>query len=519
MRKTPSGIVPIIQIDRRAREPLHKQIYSAYRNAIVAHSLRPKERVPSSRTLALELGISRIPVLNAYAQLLAEGYFETRVGAGTVVSSMLPDQVTPAQRTVVAVGSRNGNRPISGDCEALPSVERVLPWLGGRWGAFSAGQPALDQFPFKIWSRLSVRHCRNLRVPSMHYGNPMGVRDLREAIATYLRTARGVRCEAEQIMIVSGSQQGLEITTRVLLDRGSRVWMEEPGYRFARNVFNMNACRVVPVPVDSEGLNVSAGVKRCRKARAALVTPSHQYPLGMTMSASRRLQLLEWAHNSGSWIIEDDYDSEYRYDSMPIASLQGLDRGSQVVYLGTFSKVLFPSFRLGYVIIPSDLIERFLAVRIAMDIGPPVSLQLVLAEFIKEGHFSRHIRRMRSLYRERRNALLESIRNELDIAVNVTGEQTGLHLSVTLPRGFCDHEISERAARDRLWLAPLSASYAEQLCPQGFILGFSHIAPEQMSSAIRKLRQVVHSTESPKRSDRQYNKVAIANYHEAAIAP
>ena len=295
------------------------------------------------------------------------------------------------------------------------------------------------------------------------------------------------------MMIVTGSQQGLEITTRVLLDRGSRVWMEEPGYRFARNVFTMNDCRVIPVPVDSEGIDVAAGVKRCRKARAALVTPSHQYPLGVTMSASRRLQLLEWAHNSGSWIIEDDYDSEYRYDSMPIASLQGLDRCSRVVYLGTFSKVLFPSLRLGYIIIPSDLIERFLAARIAMDIGPPIFLQMVLADFIKEGHFSRHIRRMRSLYRERRNALLESIRNELDIAVNVTGEQTGLHLSMTLPRGFRDHEIGERAARHRLWLAPLSASYAEHPSPQGFILGFSNIAAEQMPSAVRKLRGILHS--------------------------
>jgi len=327
----------------------------------------------------------------------------------------------------------------------------------------------------------------------MHYGDPMGIRDLREAIATYLRTARGVRCEAEQVMIVTGSQQGLEITTRVLLDRGSRVWMEEPGYRFARNVFNMNGCRVIAVPVDSEGINVAAGLERCRKARAALVTPSHQYPLGVTMSASRRLQLLEWAHNSGSWIIEDDYDSEYRYDSMPIASLQGLDRYSRVVYMGTFSKVLFPSLRLGYVIIPSDLIERFLAVRLAMDMGPPIFLQLVLADFITEGHFSRHIRRMRSLYRERRNALLQNIRNELDIAVNVTGEQTGLHLSMTLPRGLRDHEISERAAQHRLWLAPLSASYAERPSPQGFILGFSNTAAEQMSRAVRKLRDILHS--------------------------
>ena len=493
MRKTPSGIVPIIQIDRRAREPLHRQIYNAYRTAVVSHSLRPKERVPSTRTLASELGISRIPVLNAYAQLLAEGYFETHVGAGTAVSSMLPDQITPPQRPVVSPGLRSGDRPISHDCATLPPIQRILPWLGGRRGAFSVGQPALDQFPFKIWSRLSVRQCRNLHVASMHYGDPMGIRDLREAIATYLRTARGVRCEAEQVMIVTGSQQGLEITTRVLLDRGSRVWMEEPGYRFARNVFNMNGCRVIAVPVDSEGINVAAGVERCRKARAALVTPSHQYPLGVTMSASRRLQLLEWAHNSGSWIIEDDYDSEYRYDSMPIASLQGLDRYSRVVYMGTFSKVLFPSLRLGYVIIPSDLIERFLAVRLAMDMGPPIFLQLVLADFITEGHFSRHIRRMRSLYRERRNALLENIRNELDIAVNVTGEQTGLHLSMTLPRGLRDHEIAERAAQHRLWLAPLSASYAERPSPQGFILGFSNTAAEQMSRAVRKLRDILHS--------------------------
>src|SRR5882724_595462 len=412
MRKTPSGIVPIIQIDRRAREPLHRQIYNAYRTAIVAHSLRPKERVPSTRTLASELGISRIPVLNAYAQLLAEGYFDSHVGAGTVVSSMLPDQITPLQRPVVSPGPRSGDRPISRDCATLPPIQRILPWLGGRLGAFSVGQPALDQFPFKIWSRLSVRQYRNLHIASMHYGDPMGVRDLREAIATYLRTARGVRCEAEQIMIVAGSQQGLEITARVLLERGSRVWMEEPGYRFARNVFNMNDCRVIPVPVDSEGINVAAGVERCRKARAVLVTPSHQYPLGVTMSASRRLQLLEWSHSAGSWIIEDDYDSEYRYESLPIASLQGLDRGSRVIYIGTFSKVLFPSLRLGYIVIPPDLVERFLVVRLTTDISPPTFLQTVLADFIREGHFSRHIRRMRLLYRDRRSALLDSLKND-----------------------------------------------------------------------------------------------------------
>jgi GntR family transcriptional regulator / MocR family aminotransferase len=504
MKKTPSGIVPIIRVDRRAREPLHRQIYNSYRTAIVDRALRPKEQVPSTRTLASELGVSRIPVLNAYAQLLAEGYFETHAGAGTVVSSMLPDQVTAPQRSADSPGLPPGPRPISRACSPLPPVQNVLPWLGGRWGAFSLGQPALDQFPVKIWSRLVAHQCRNLRLASMHYSSPMGLRDLREAIATYVRTARGVRCEAEQIMIVSGSQQALEISTRVLLDRGNRVWMEEPGYRFARYVFNLNGCHVVPVPVDSEGLNVAAGISRCRKARAVLITPSHQYPLGVTMSASRRLQLLEWSHRTGSWIIEDDYDSEYRYENMPIASLQGLDRGARVVYIGTFSKVLFPSLRLGYIVIPPDLIERFLTVRLTIDICPPTFFQAVLADFIREGHFSRHIRRMRLLYRDRRGALLESLKKDLGVAVDVTGEQAGLHLSVTLPRGFVDHEIAERASHQKLWLAPLSASYEERPSPQGLILGFSNTPSEEIPRAVRKLRDILHSCKLPNGAHRTH---------------
>lgn len=491
MRKTPTGTLPIIRVDRRARDPLHKQIYSAYRTAIVEHALRPKERVPSTRTLASELGISRIPVLNAYAQLLAEGYFESRVGSGTVISSTLPDQIP--HRPSLVRDHFAGERPISQIDAPIHSVHRVLPWLGERSGAFTLGCPALDQFPVKVWSRLLLRHSRNMQVSSMQYGNPLGAASLRESIASYLRTARGVRCETEQIMIVSGSQQGLEITTRVLLDRGSRVWMEEPGYRFARNVFEMHKCKIIPVPVDEEGLDVAAGVWRCRKARAALVTPSHQYPLGVTMSASRRLQLLEWAQNTGSWIIEDDYDSEYRYDSMPISSLQGLDRQSRVVYIGTFSKVLFPSLRLGYVVIPPDLLERFLAIRLTMDIGPPTFPQLVLADFIREGHFSRHIRRMRTLYRQRRSTLLACLREELGDDIGVKGEQAGLHLSLILPHRSRDYDISERAALRKLWLVPLSRSYLQHPAQNGFILGFSGTRVEDMPRAVRTLRDVLRA--------------------------
>ncbi len=282
MKKTPSGISPIIVVDRKAPTPLHRQVYEAYRLAIVDRSLRGGQRVPSTRVLAAELGISRIPVLNAYAQLSAEGYFESHIGAGTVVSRSLPDQValaesTGGQRTGIGAGSRRVSKRSS---SLLPVTNG--PWRRG-WGAFGVSQVDFGQFPFQIWNRLVTRHCRNTYAKSLDYGNPMGLEALREAIAIYLRTARGVRCETEQIMIVSGSQQALEISTRVLLDPGSRVWMEEPGYRLARNVFAFNGCRVIPVPVDYKGMNVAAGIKRCRTARAALVSPSHQYPLGVTL--------------------------------------------------------------------------------------------------------------------------------------------------------------------------------------------------------------------------------------------
>jgi GntR family transcriptional regulator/MocR family aminotransferase len=257
-------------------------------------------------------------------------------------------------------------------------------------------------------------------------------------------------------------------------------------------VFALNGCRIVPVPVDYSGLNVEEGIKRCRTARAALVTPSHQYPLGVTMSASRRMQLLDWAQNSQSWIIEDDYDSEYRYESRPIASLQGLDTNSRVVYIGTFSKVLFPSLRLGYLVIPPDLIERFLAFRLAMDIGPPHFFQAVLADFIREGHFSRHIRRMRLLYSERRRVLIDCIREELGFGADVTGGEAGMHLSVTL-KGIRDWEVAERASRQNLWVVPLSSSYIGKPSRHGFILGFGSTDVEDIPNAVHKLRTIITS--------------------------
>ncbi|HKW35251.1 MAG TPA: PLP-dependent aminotransferase family protein [Candidatus Acidoferrum sp.] len=336
-----------------------------------------------------------------------------------------------------------------------------------------------------------MHRSRNMEPKSFHYGDRMGSKALRETIASYLRAARSLYCEADQVMIVNGSQQALEISARVLLDYGNSVWIEEPGYRLASDVFAHAGCQLVPVPVDQEGMDVAAGIKRCRKARAAFVTPSHQFPLGATMSASRRFQLLDWAQSTGSWIIEDDYDSEYRYESSPIACLQGLDPNSRVIYIGTFSKVLFPSLRLGYVVMPSDLVERFLTIRRAMDLGPPTFFQDVLADFIDEGHFGRHIRRMRVLYRERRTALVDSISEELGSMVEVLGGEAGMHVAVTLPEGTRDVEIAERASTQGLWIWPLSSSYLSDASRPGFILGFGSTAIEEIAHATHKLRSLL----------------------------
>jgi len=490
MKKTLAGISPLIAVDRKAGSPLHQQIYEGYRARILEGDLRAGQVVPSTREFATELRVSRIPVLNAYAQLLAEGYFESRVGAGTFVSSSLPDRLIACEGGgAPRAATRSGPRPIAARASALPRYERPA-WVSGR-GAFNVSQPALDAFPFRVWSNLVARYARSLQVSALQYGSPMGLQELREAIAGYLRTARGVRCDAKQVMIVSGSQQALDLSARVLLDPGASVWVEEPGYWVTKDVLTAAGCRVVPVPVDDEGLDVAAGIQRCAKARAAYVAPSHQYPLGVTMSASRRLQLLDWAQRSGAWIVEDDYDSEYRYESMPIASLQGLDHHSRVIYMGTFSKVLFPSLRLGYLVIPADLVERFAAVRHAMDLCPSHVNQAVLAEFIREGHFSRHIRRMRQLYSERRKLLIEAIRDDCGSLLEVHGDKAGMHLLVTLPSGFSDCEISARAAGKNLWLWPLSPLYAGKARHQGFILGFGNVTTGEIPEAVRRMKKAV----------------------------
>lgn len=495
------GISPIIAVDRKAPVPLYAQIYSAYRARILAGELRAGQQIPSTRELAAELGISRIPVLDAYGQLLAEGYFESRVGSGTFVSSSLPDRLDTRDNDkrkgdAAPPLAQSGPRKVAARARAIPRYERP-PWIVHR-SAFNLSQPALDAFPFRVWSNLVARYARALQVGGLYYGHPMGLDELREAIAGYLRTARGVHCDAEQIMIVSGSQQAIDLSARVLLDPGDAVWLEEPGYWLIHNTLKAAQCRLVPVPVDDEGLDVAAGIRLCRKARAVYVAPSHEYPLGVTMSASRRLQLLAWAQSRGAWIIEDDYDSEYRYESMPVSSLQGLDRASRVIYIGTFSKVLFPSLRLGYIVIPPDLVNRFTTVRNATDICPSHLHQAVLADFIQEGHFARHLRRMRRLYGERRRALVQSIRAEIGDALEIVGAEAGMHLCAIMRKdrnrsGWRDVGLAVKAAREKLSLWPLSPCYLGRRKRQGFILGFGNTPAKEIPAAVRRLAALLRA--------------------------
>jgi GntR family transcriptional regulator / MocR family aminotransferase len=469
----------LISVDRRSRTPVYRQVYDTFRRRILRGELRPGERVPSSRDLARTIGVSRLPVLNAYAQLLAEGYFETRRGDGTYVAASLsrPALVRP-----------RGERRIAAHAAALPPYQR--PVWAETLGPFQIGQPDVHSFPIAIWSRLAARDGRRTRAKALQYGDPQGFAPLRELIAQYVRSSRGVRCEPSQVLVTSGSQQGLDLAARVLLDAGAQAWVEDPGYWLVRHALQAHGSAAVPVAVDREGLDVTEGVRLARKARAAFVAPSHQYPLGVTMSVARRLQLLAWAQREGAWIVEDDYDSEYRYDSRPIAALQGLDDHGRVVYVGTFSKVMFPSLRLGYLIVPPDLVERFLAVRQAMDLCPSHAVQSTMTEFMREGHFARHVRRMRVLYASRRAALVACVARVLCGRVTVMGDPAGMHIALLAPD--CDDgAIAAQALREGLLVSPLSASCSVPSPLRGFVLGFGNTPEARMQAAVEHLGKLV----------------------------
>ncbi|HEU5040350.1 MAG TPA: PLP-dependent aminotransferase family protein, partial [Gemmatimonadales bacterium] len=437
----------LLSIERGTGRPIHRQVYDGLRQAVLDGRLRPGQRVPSTRALAVELAVSRLPVLAAYDQLLHEGYLTGRVGSGTFVSDALPDDLlAPRPAGTAAVPRRvPGNAdPDAGE---------------GGLGPFRLSLPALDRFPHRRWSRLVARHARGLTPAHMGYGDPAGLPSLRAAIADHLRAARAVRCEAAQVLVVPGSQAALRVATAALLAPGDRVAVEEPGYPDARAALGSGGAELVSVPVDEEGMSVAALERLRGRVRAVHVTPSHQYPLGVSMSASRRLALLEWANRRGAWVLEDDYDSEYRYVSRPLGALQGMDSHQRVIYVGTFSKVLFPALRIGYLVVPRALRQRFVEAREAFDLFSPTLYQLALVDFLREGHFARHLRRMRPIYLRRRAALIDGVKRHCDGRLHVHNADAGLHITTFLAAGIDDLEVLERMTARGLTATTLSTCY------------------------------------------------------------
>ena len=476
-------------VDRSSAVPLHRQVYHDVREAILARRFTSGMRLPSSRELAAELGVSRNTIVSAFEQLLAEGYVEARTGAGTHVAFALPAELLggkppplePPSNGIprVAALSRRGTLLARTPMSCTPGEDRPR--------AFQVGMPAVDAFPFRTWRQLMSRRWRQLPRSLLCYGDPAGYAPLREAVADYLRASRAVRCRTEQVIIVAGSQQALELCATVLLDPGDAAWIENPGYPGARGALLGGGARLVPVPVDEEGIDVAAGTAACPEARLAYVSPSHQYPLGVVMSLSRRLALLKWAEQADAWVVEDDYDSEFRYRARPLSALQGLDRHGRVIYVGTFSKVLFPSLRLGYLVVPPDLVEPFVAASVHAAHHAPTFSQCVLADFIVAGHFTRHIRRMRALYAERQTALLDAASRSLRGLLDVRPAEGGMHVLGWLPRGVDDRLAFRAAAAAGVTAPPLSFYCLDTPSRGGLLLGYTGIEVKEIREGVRRL--------------------------------
>lgn len=446
--------------------------------------------MPSSRGLAAELGVSRGSVVNAYEQLHAEGYFETFAGSGTHIAKLIPGQLpafkaTRDDRPYIAHLRKSVPRRIS-DQDSLRHDLSTQSRFNSS-GVFGVSSPALDHFPVNDWSNLIARHSRTVSVSMLGYGDPMGYCPLREAIAEYVRMVRGVRCDASQVLVTAGSQQAIQVASQVLLNYGDQVCMEDPGYSGARQAFARANAQVVPISVDGEGIDVSELKSLSQRAKLVYVTPSHQYPMGMTMSIARRMHLLEWAGHNGTWIIEDDCGSEYRFNGGPVRSLQGLDANARVIYVGTFSQAMYPALRLGYLVLPRDLTRACTAMKSYMDGFSPTLNQSVMAEFIREGHFARHLRRMRMIYITRRNAIVEALQNDLQDAVEIVAGQAGLHLSVLLNDGVDDAAVAEEAARRGISVIPLSSCRVRTEGRCGLLLGYGGVDVQGIRNGVRVL--------------------------------
>lgn len=485
MKKQAGALLSSILIDREAHRKVSIQLYMGLRDIILSGGLSAGDRLPASRTLAREIGVSRTTAIDAVERLVAEGLVVSRIGAGTYVSDILEHQ-RPAQ----------GPPDSSEDVPAMPRLSHTIDhafksytprnWLPHVTGAFVTALPALDAFPISHWARISARHLRGDRDEIMGYGQPQGHAGLRRAIAAHLNASRGIRCHPEQIFVTCGAQQAFSLIGRVLLNAGDRVWYENPGATGARNAFVAAGAEIVPVPIDDEGLDVANGLRQAPHFRLAFVTPSHQQPLGHVMSLARRLELLEAASNAQALIVEDDYDGEFHFSGRPMPPLKSIDTQDRVIYVGTFSKSLFPSLRLGFMLVPEALVGAFDGLFTSWVSSPPTATQANVADFMDEGQFATHIRIMRRIYKARYQTLMDESRT-LPATIRVQKTTSGFHTTAFLDDGVDEAALVRQAREKGVILAPISRYCSAPIAQKGLVMGFGSTSPDSIRNGIKAM--------------------------------
>ncbi len=492
VKRAGGSLLLSVRIDHASPQPVSTQLCMALREMILTGGFQAGDRLPASRTLAHDLGVSRTTVIEVFDRLTAEGLVESRTGSGTFVSAALG-----ATRPMPAV-AREAAAPA-----AAPVLSTVMAQAVQRFGArqrlphvtraFTTALPAFDAFPMAQWARLSAKTLRGGRDEVMGYGDPNGSAQLRRAIASHLRANRGITCDPEQLFIVGGAQQAFHLIGATLLNPGDKVWFENPGAIGARNSLIATGAELVPVPVDDDGLRVDMGLRLAPRFRLAFVTPSHQQPLGSVMSLERRFALLHAAQQAGAWVIEDDYDGEFFFGGRPPPTLKSVDTTGLVIYVGTFSKSLFPALRLGYLLAPSGLVDTFRTIMSNFLQGVPSHTQAVVAEFIDEGHFAAHLRRMRPLYLERHEALVAACGKRLGGLLEVVPTHGGLHTIARLGAGMSETAVAHDADLRGVSTSPIGRYAIAPVAGNGLVLGFGSVAPPAIDAGVRVLEQVLQA--------------------------
>ena len=482
-----------IHLDRTSTIPLYRQLIEEIRQGVLSGRLKPNQKLPSSRSLAKSLIISRSTVTQSYEQLESEGYLETRRSSGTYVCKQIPDEwlkssaIAPVTNNTIAK-----NLSLSQFGKNLTSIGSLQVFEPDYEISFRYGNPAVKYFPMQQWRKLLVRYHNSSDLLN-YAADSAGYFPLRVEIASYLQRSRAVRCTPEQVIMVNGSQQALDLIARLVLNPGDWVAMEDPGYLGARYCFKGQLANIQPVPVNSEGLEVKTLSSCPQKFKLVYVTPSHQFPSGVTLSLTQRIALLQWAEKTDTLIIEDDYDSEYRYQTQPIPALQGMDRSESVIYIGTFSKILFPSLRIGYLVVPHNWIPVIRKAKWLCDRFCPVLEQYALTDWIKLGHFERHIRRMRQLYDSRRQALVAALKRHFAKRVTIIGENAGIHVMVKIQTALPDEVVIQKAAAVGVGLISAREYYLKRTSQGEFIFGYAQLDEHRIEQGIIRLSQAIKS--------------------------